>query len=742
MSILKVAVPSPLSRTFDYLPPLGQPENALLPGSRLSVPFGRGRKVGILLGVESHSDLPLSRLRRADAILDPEPTLPSDLMHLARWASRYYHHPIGEVMSACLPTALRRLHDTMTGVRPSAQARYYQITEAGHAVNCELLKRAPLQRKLFNTLKASKAGCSGEQLAALGTSWRTAVRALIDRGLVVEHVVSTVAPREVGAQVHGRDSQPVLHDEQHTAAETLKRALGCFSVTLLEGVTGSGKTEVYLRLVQACLEQAQQVLILVPEIGLTPQLIERFRKRFTCRIELLHSGTTDRERLRVWQEAKAGQIQIVIGTRSAVFTPFKSLGSIIVDEEHDLSFKQQDGFRYHARDLAVIRGRERQCPVLLGSATPSLESLANVASGRYRHLSLLQRAGGAQPPQIGLLDVRRRAMHEGLSEGLLELIAEHLQQKGQILLFLNRRGFAPVLMCHDCGWSADCPRCDAHMTLHLKSHRLRCHHCGSERAVPVSCPECALENMVLVGQGTERIEAAIAARFPSARVIRIDRDNTRRKGQLESLLAQATAGEADILIGTQMLAKGHHFPRVTLVGILDVDRGLFSADFRATEHVAQLVVQVSGRAGREGRQGRVVIQTHQPDNPLLQVLVRQGYPAFARDALEERKVAELAPFNHLALLRAEATDSKQPRNYLQAVRAMIQQMAMEDVWALGPAVAPMERIAGRYRWQLLIQSPQRKHLHRLLDELRPALETLPASRKVRWSLDVDPVTLL
>ena len=463
---------------------------------------------------------------------------------------------------------------------------------------------------------------------------------------------------------------PELNGHQDAAVSAVLAALGRFQPFLLEGVTGSGKTEVYLRLLLAVLAAGGQALLLVPEIGLTPQLRRRLAARLPGRLVTLHSGLSATARELAWQAAASGEADLVLGTRSAVFTPLPRLRLILVDEEHDLSFKQQDGFRYSARDLAVRRAQQVGCPLVLGSATPSLESLRNVALGRYARLELPERAGGAAHPAIGLLDIRGQPLRGGLSQVLIRLMREQFAAGNQVLLFLNRRGFAPVLTCHDCGWVGGCPHCDARLTLHLADNRLWCHHCGLVRPLPPACPQCGGLDIRPLGQGTERLEGELQALFPDIRVARVDRDSTRRKGELDRLLAAARAGEYSLLVGTQMLAKGHHFPRVTLVGILDADNGLYGADFRAAERMAQLVIQVAGRAGRAERPGRVVLQTHHPDHPLLQTLRRQGYPAFAAAALRERRAAGLPPFSHQALLRAEATSRESALGWLhQALEA-------------------------------------------------------------------------
>lgn len=507
-------------------------------------------------------------------------------------------------------------------------------------------------------------------------------------------------------------------------------------------MTGSGKTEVYLRLIAEVVARHGQVLVLVPEIGLTPQLVERFRRRLPGRLAVLHSGLGEGERQAAWLAARDGEIDVVVGTRLAVFTPLARPGLIVVDEEHDPSLKQQDGLRYSARDLAVRRARDWQVPIVLGSATPSLETLHNARRGRYEHLRLTHRAGGARPPRLNVLDVRGRPMHEGVSDALLARIGDHLGAAGQVLLFLNRRGYAPTLICHDCGWVAECRRCDAHMTFHRRRGRLRCHHCGAERAVDRVCPQCQSQSLMAMGQGTERIEGLMREHFPGIGVARIDRDTTARKGAFEALTAAVSSGEARILVGTQMLAKGHHFPQITLVGIVNADQGLFGADFRAAERMAQLVTQVAGRAGRAERPGEVYIQTHHPEHPLLLRLIRDGYASFAEAALAEREQAGLPPFAHLALLRAESTQPQAPHDFLAQAAAAAQGLACDGVELLGPVAAPMERRAGRVRAQLLLQAPRRVDLHRLLGPWARQLGTLPEARRVRWSLDVDPQDLL
>jgi primosomal protein N' (replication factor Y) len=533
-----------------------------------------------------------------------------------------------------------------------------------------------------------------------------------------------------------------LNVAQKTAATTILAAQQQFQPFLLEGVTGSGKTEVYLQVIEEVIAKNQQALVLVPEIGLTPQIVERFRHHLQEPIAVLHSALNDRERLAAWLAAYEGKAAVIIGTRSAIWTPFRHLGIIIIDEEHDPSFKQQEGFRYHARDLAIVRARQAKIPVVLGSATPSLESLDNVKRRRYRLLRLSQRAGTAQTPRVQLIDVRSRPLEAGISPSMLAALGNHLGQGNQALLFLNRRGFAPTLICHECGFVVPCRRCDAYMTVHQRNCRLRCHHCGAEHSLPTYCLECGNPLLHSRGLGTEQVEAGLKIFFPDIQIARVDRDTTHRVGTLDKILDGIRSGKYRLLIGTQMLAKGHHYPNITLVGVLDADQGLFGSDFRAGERMAQLILQVMGRAGRGDKPGEVLIQTHHPKHPLLRTLVNHGYRHVAEILLEERYQTGLPPHGYLALLRARSVSATYPTVFLEGARDMAVALNPQGVILLGPAPAPMERRAGHYRAQLLLQGISRAHLQRLLTAWVPKLEHLKTARKVQWSLDVDPIDLM
>lgn len=736
--IVQVAVAGPFLFPLDYrfdLPDCAPP----VAGARVWVPFRNKQQVGLVMAVVEDSELARDKLKSVTALIDEEPLFDPIHLNFLRWAAHYYHEPIGELMQAALPKKLRAGEPVAVEGKPM-----WQLSPAGHALDGDALpKNAKHQRALLEHLQQADAPQSAEQLSARLDSWRTSLKKFIESGWVEQRSGPCLSISAFGARPDHR-----LNAEQQQAVNAVTQKAPGFGAYLLEGVTGSGKTEVYLGMIEAVLHRGQQALVLVPEIGLTPQMVARFQAYLQQPVAALHSGLNDSERLCAWQLLRSGQAKVLLGTRSAVFAPFANLGLCIIDEEHDLSFKQQEGVRYSARDLLIRRALTERIPVVLGSATPSLESLHNVALGRYQHLVLKQRAANAQLPSIKLLDVRGEKIAEGVSRPLQVAMQRHLEEGGQVLLFLNRRGFAPVLMCHECGWQAQCPSCDANMTLHQSGTQghLRCHHCGYQSALPPVCPSCQQDNFVKVGQGTERLMEAVQAWFPGYRVVRIDRDTTRQKGKMAELTELARSGEADILIGTQMLAKGHHFPNVTLVGLVDIDQGLFGIDFRASERMAQLILQVAGRAGRAEKAGEVLIQTHHPDHPLLLTLIHEGYAAFARQALAERKQARLPPFRYQILLRAEAVYPQEGLRFLASVKAallaQVDPQAPESVDVWGPVPAPMERRQGRYRYQLLLQSASRGELHRVFGLVEPWIYQSPESRKVRWSVDVDPQEMM
>lgn len=726
--ILQIAVPSPLRRLFDYLPNHGM-ASPPSPGIRVRVRFGGREMIGIIMAVQSSSSIAKSKLKPIIEILDDEPLLPAHLLSLCQWAASYYQHPIGDALHTLLPVLVRQ------GDPLHAEDTLYGLSHKSDLT--PLTQRANKQLDIVKVLKLHPHGLSESEFKAMALS-RSALITLIHKGFVIKQK-TRVMPIAMPHHEHLLREAPFhLNSDQQQAVDQINASLNTFEPFLLDGVTGSGKTEVYLHVIERVLNDGKQALVLVPEIGLTPQIVSRFRQRFNVSVEVLHSGLTDHERLSAWVNAREGKAHIIIGTRSAVFTPLANPGIIIVDEEHDLSFKQQDGFRYHARDLSVLRARAEKIPIVLGSATPSFESLYNGQQGRYKQLHLQQRAGDAIMPTIHLLDIRSRPLQGGLSQPLIDAIKNELSKNHQVLVFLNRRGFAPTLMCHQCGWIAQCMRCDARMTLHRHPPHLHCHHCGSQKVIDKKCPSCQHEELISIGVGTEQTEALLTKLFPHYPIIRIDRDSTRRKNSFENYLTEIKKGHPCILVGTQLLAKGHHFPHVTLVGIIDMDNGLFSADFRGLEHCTQLLIQVSGRAGRATHAGQVIVQTHHADHPMMQSLINEGYAAFASHALNERKMAELPPYSHLALFRAEATQLSIAENFLSLVKNLITEYHTDTVVALGPIPAPMIKRAGWLRSQLLLQSPSRGALQALLTPLCLQIESLPESRRVRWSIDVDP----
>ncbi|MCE9679772.1 primosomal protein N' [Shewanella sp. AS1] len=727
---VEVALPVPMRQNFSYR--VNDNDSALIAiGVRVKVPFGRQQLIGLVTGISDSCDLPPTQIKSVLEVLDPEPLLNESLYKLTLWAARYYFCSVGQMLSQALPVALRKGAQLTT---PST--RFWSLTGKGSSADLDTLKRAPAQRKVMQQLREGE--LTQEEFDALGLS-KTALKALQEREWV------GFKDRENSLDLGWRDTLTLgeephrLNAEQAIAVATLTQQSG-YHCTLLEGITGSGKTEVYLALLETVLKQGKQALILVPEIGLTPQTISRFKYRFNVQIAVIHSGLTDNQRLNAWRQARCGEAAIIIGTRSALFTPMRYPGLIILDEEHDSSFKQQEGVGYHARDLAVMRGHLEQIPVLLGSATPSLETLQNALSGRYHHLSLGERAGAGQKVRQGIVDIRNQPLRHGLSQPLLNEMRMHLDAGNQVLLFLNRRGFAPALLCHECGHLHECDRCDAFFTVHQSLGEIRCHHCGNQYAIPKQCHQCGSTMLMGQGVGTEQLAQALSKEFPKYPVVRIDRDTTSRKGALEDHLNAIHKGEYKILVGTQMLAKGHHFPDVTLVGLLDVDGALFSADFRAPERFGQLYTQVSGRAGRASKAGTVLLQTHQSDNPILRELMHKGYGEFARGQLEERRQALLPPAWHMLLLRAEAHNPQDADDFLGQVAAILPQNKACEV--IGPMPAPMDRKAGKYRRQLMFQTQERSQLQQAFEAALPQIEALPLAKKCRWSLDRDPQDLL
>ena len=723
MDIVCVALFTPLRRVFDYLLPESLREQAPSPGQRVMVPFGRVRRIGIALERKVASTIDHDRLKPIEAVLDSGPVFGADALALAHWAAAYYQHPLGDVLGNMLPVWLRRHRDL-----PIVNADAWQLTPAGGAALAAGQVRAVRQREVLARFANGAVGAHAFAQADFG--WRVVVKRLLALGLLTE-----VAPEHAACII---GPAPELNTAQQAAAHTIITANGRFAPVLLHGVTGSGKTEVYLAAIAACLTRGAQSLVLVPEIALTEQLVSRFRGRFGGAVGVLHSGLGERERMLTWDACAKGTVGILIGTRSAVWTPLPALGLIVIDEEHDSSYKQQDGFRYSARDIALVRAQNADIPVVLGSATPSLETLANVVRGKYLRTQLRSRAGTALMPSIECLDVRGLDLTAGMSPPLISAIRACLARGEQVMLFLNRRGYSPLLMCRQCGTPRRCDRCDAFLVYHKAADAARCHHCDRQWSRNAGLPCCAAPDIALMGLGTERIEEAVAELFPDARLCRIDRDTARRKDALRAMLSAINAREVDIVIGTQMLAKGLDFSAVTLVGVVDADSRLYSLDFRAEERLAQLIIQVAGRAGRADKAGRVLVQTHQPHHPVLRQIIDEGYEAYARDALEQRRETALPPYGAMAILRAESAQPTAALKFLGEARRLLLAQAPAELDLSYPLPAMMERRQGRYRALMVMRATQRFDIGRVLRATLPALDALAAKARVRQAIDIDP----
>ncbi|HMM54054.1 MAG TPA: primosomal protein N' [Candidatus Desulfobacillus sp.] len=721
-SIIRVALDVPLPGGFDYLADGALQDDI---GRRVCVPFGRGEKIGVILAVDVASDLPAEKLRPARAILRDLPPFPADWLELAQFCSRYYQHPIGEVIALALPPTLRRRQ----ALPRQPDRRRFRITPAGRRA-LPGLKQRSVAARLLAALEA-QGGLTLTELRGVSAAAAKQLPGLLQNGWLAEST-DFPAPDVVAG--------PTLLEEQQHAVAEIGQTLGRFAPFLLHGVTGSGKTEVYLQLIAAVLARGQQALLLVPEIALTPQLEERVSSRFRgARLVSLHSSLAEGVRAAGFLQAFAGEADIILGTRLAVFTPLPRLALIVVDEEHDPSFKQQEGLRYSARDVAVWRARQRGVPIVLGSATPSLESWAAAEAGRYRRLELTARALAQAMPAVRCLDTRREKLQDGMSEHLLRAIAVRLERKEQSLVFLNRRGYAPVLACPACGWVSRCPGCAANLVLHLLDRRLRCHHCGREERIPTSCPTCGNQDIHPFGRGTQRLEEALARRFPEARILRVDRDSASSRARWQALLEAIHKGDADILVGTQMLAKGHDFPRLTLVGVLNADAALFAADFRAPERLFAQLMQVGGRSGRAALPGDVLVQTEYPDHPLYRALVAHDFSAFAAAQLDERRRIGLPPCGHQALLRAEAPELGQALSFLEAAADLGKRTASKEVTLYDAVPMRLHRRAHLERAQLLVESPSRPALQAFLAEWLTAIRQMKAPNALRWHIDVDPL---
>lgn len=726
LHILKVALDVPLDGVFDY-----RADTMLQIGQRVLVPFGPRQQVGIVVATASESELAPGKLKSIIRHFDHEPVLDAEFFSLLKFCADYYQYPYGQALLSALPARLRQTEP--------AQARQqfrYRLNAAGLAAEvADLPPRQVVQRRIFAAL-CEHGRLDEAELAELSPGWRKGIAALQEKGWLEEELVYV----GLRAALQASNVEPELNAEQAHAVQSILQQRDTFRPWLLHGITGSGKTEVYIRLLQAVLEgNADQALVLVPEINLTPQLEARFRSRLPqYPLVTLHSNLSESERLQNWRLAQNGDARIVIGTRLSVFTPMPQLKLMIVDEEHDTSYKQQDSMRYHARDVALVRAQRRNIPIVLGSATPALETWHNAQSGRYGLLTMQQRAvSQSQLPQVNCVDVSRVQMQDGLSPPLLKALRKRLERGEQSLLFINRRGYAPVLLCNACHWIAPCMRCSSRLVVHLRQGRLRCHHCGHEQKVVRQCPSCGNPDLHPTGHGTQRLEEALGRLLPDARILRVDRDSTRRKHALSEMLSAVHAGEVDILIGTQMLAKGHDFPNLTLVGVLDTDSALFSPDFRAAERLFAQLMQVAGRAGRADKPGEVLIQTTLPEHQLFNALRSQDYAAYAQSLLQEREIAQFPPYEFLALIKAEANDYAPVQQFLQFAADTARGLG-SDALVYDPVRPQMERLKGMERGQLLFQAATRQALQMVLRQLTPQLRAHPLGNKIRWAVDVDP----
>jgi primosomal protein N' (replication factor Y) len=739
LQVIQVAISVPMPQLFDYKIDMLDVSNAAvaasdddaLIGCRVLVPFGPRKCVGIVLRVGVESEYEITKIKSVLKVLDSSPVCSEQMLQLGKWMSEYYHYPIGEVLHTLLPAALRKQQSGKT--KPSvATESYLQLTPASsaHEEVDELLARSAKQFDLYRMLEKGPL-----RVSIIKQQFTPAIiKALTEKNLIekielVEKVNDWKAELSIA-------EKPVPNVEQAMAISTINLA-NSFDTMLIEGVTGSGKTEVYLQIIEPLLAAGKQVLILVPEIGLTPQTVGRFEKRFGIRVGTLHSNLNDTERLQVWQQAKEGSLGIIIGTRSSIFTEMKNPGMIIVDEEHDESFKQQDNLKYHARDIAVYRARQLNIPLVLGSATPSLESLHNALEKKYRHILLPNRAGSAAMPAQRLMNIKGQPMQYGIAQGMIDKMQVQLDAGNQVMVFVNRRGYAPALLCHQCGHVENCERCDNPMTVHKSANNLQCHRCADIRHLPKNCPACGHDELDTFGIGTEQLQQGLESLFPDFSTVRVDSDTVRGKGKLSKLLKDINQKKYQILVGTQILSKGHHFPDVTLVLILNVDSALFSADFRAPEKLAQLITQLSGRAGRSDKIGEMWLQTHCPEHPLLQDLINNGFSDFARYALLERKHACLPPHEHQICIRSESHHKHLSVHFLQLCAQLFTQFKYIKV--LGPFPAFIEKRQGRYRNLLIIQSASRKYLQQATEQANKALSEMPVSKQVRWSIDVSPI---
>ncbi|OGV34562.1 MAG: primosomal protein N' [Legionellales bacterium RIFCSPHIGHO2_12_FULL_35_11] len=723
MLVFKVAVFNTVHDFFDYLGGEFTPKI----GSRVLVEFRSKIRIGIVVG-EDFPDKPNRKLKKIVNILDDKPIISEDILILAKWVSKYYQAPLPAVFSLVLPKKYR------LGEKVSLPEVYFYNL----SISCEqalktVSNRAKKLRDLIQILADHNKPMIKQDLFTKGFNSKQLER-LVAKNLIKESIEifkPSINKKEI-------EPQNILNEEQANAVRIITNNLNKYHCFLLQGVTGSGKTEVYLQVIAKVLAEGRKVLILVPEIGLTPQLLARFNSRFSQEMLVIHSNLNDSERKNYWQLAFSNQVQIVIGTRSAVFIPMPNLGLIVIDEEHDLSLKQMDGVRYFAKDTALMRAFNANIPIILGSATPSLESIYNCRINKYTLLELTEKALKSQPLHYQILDIRNKILQDGLAKETITIISEHINAGNQVLVFINRRGFSPVLLCNDCDFVADCQNCETHLTFHRSENLLICHHCGFKREKLLNCQKCNSSDLLPIGIGTQRIYERLDLLFPTTAKLRIDRDETSKKNAIDNYLHMINTGQVQLIVGTQMLAKGHHFPNLSLVVVLDSDSGFYNQDFRALERLGQLLTQVAGRAGRAETPGQVLIQTSYPQDPLLNILIKEGYTSFASLLLEAREKANLPPFSYLSMLRAEDKKMSDLLNFMQALKG---KLSNEGLSVFGPAPAPLAKKAGKYRMQLMLKSNSRKKLHASLFSIKEFLNENKFPTSINWNIDVDPQDL-
>ncbi len=719
--VVQVALKVPFAPYLDYSIADDKPAPPI--GGRVLVPLGKNKQlVGVVVGLSLESEF--KKLKPISAVLDNEPLLNPATLELLKLAAKYYQVSLGEMVFTALPAWFRK-----TDNRPIPIHHWWQATATLEQAK-SALKSAPKQLEVFEYLQLH-GPLQSKTMSHINSAAAQICRQLQAKQLIDSSEVCFVETEQA------MDPGFKLTDDQDLALKRIQASTNEFKVHLLDGITGSGKTEVYIRLINQLLAQQQQALVLVPEIGLTPQLFQEISQRIKGQMAILHSGLSDGARARVWHHAARGLVDVVVSTRSGIFTPFKNLGAVLVDEEHDLSYKQQEGIRYSARDLAVLRGKIENIPVVLGSATPSFESLNHAINGRYQWLQLRSRTNHSPMPSLRLQNTQSKQLKRGLTQQTLDAIENHLADNHQVLVFLNRRGWSNKLICHECSWVAECDDCDAYLTYHKHLDLLKCHHCERRYSLPEFCPSCGSQQVETMGAGTEKIAAGLTAQFNQTEVVRFDRDSVKTPAQWQKNLEIVRAGKPCVIVGTQMLSKGHDFPLLSLVVVVNVDNSFFSSDFRATEYLAQLLVQVSGRAGRAKTKGEVIIQTQFPEHEFFQSLFKANYQSFAEQQLTERAEMRFPPFTHMAIIRGQHRNERLLDQFLQQLVDGLEQN--DDISVLGPLPAPMQKRQKLFRMQLILNSNDRKSLHQTIHQLKSKNNT-DNEHNILWFVDIDPVS--